>query len=88
MAANRQAFAASVLELLKRFDADGIDLDWEYPAIPGYPEHRYVPEDKQHFTLLVRELRQVLGDRFEDGLLEVIHEVKQGTYQWEADSGE
>ncbi len=64
-AANRKAFAVSVLDLLERFGADGIDLDWEYPAIPGYPEHRYVPEDKHNFTLLVRELREVLGNRYE-----------------------
>jgi len=63
-AAGRKEFAASVEELLVRFDLDGIDLDWEYPAIEGYPGHRYAPEDKHNFTLLVRELRDVLGDKY------------------------
>src|SRR5687768_7426830 len=29
----RKAFASSVKELNNYFDTDGIDLDWEYPAI-------------------------------------------------------
>lgn len=57
----RRTFAASVLHLVERFQVDGIDLDWEYPAVPGPPGHRFVPEDKPNFTLLVRELRRVLG---------------------------
>lgn len=58
---NRRAFAASVKELNKYFGTDGIDLDWEYPTIPGYPGHRYMPADKQNFTALVRQLRETLG---------------------------
>src|SRR5690349_16560338 len=34
-----QEFAQSVLELNRSFHTDGIDLDWEYPAIAGYPGH-------------------------------------------------
>jgi chitinase len=50
-----------VARLLDRMDADGIDLDWEYPAVPGYPGHPFRPADRHHFTLLVRELREALG---------------------------
>jgi chitinase len=57
----REEFAQSVKELNSFFGADGIDLDWEYPTVPGYPGHQYLPEDKQNFTALVKELRQVLG---------------------------
>ena len=57
----RRTFAASVLRLVERFRVDGVDLDWEYPAAPGPPGHRFVPEDKQNFTLLVSELRNTLG---------------------------
>jgi chitinase len=63
----RDEFAQSVKELLDLYDADGIDLDWEYPAIPGYPGHPYKPEDQRNFTLLVRELRNTLGNGFEIG---------------------
>lgn len=59
----RSEFAASVKELTKEYDTDGIDLDWEYPAIEGYPGHPYKPEDKRNFTLLVQELRRALGKR-------------------------
>ena len=61
----RQEFALSVRELQDQFGTDGIDLDWEYPAIAGFPEHTYKPEDKEHFTLLVKELRNVLGEKSE-----------------------
>jgi chitinase len=61
----RHDCAVSAKELLEGLGADGIDLDWEYPAIEGYPGHRYAPEDRHNFTLLLRELRSVLGDRYE-----------------------
>ncbi len=63
----RSDFALSVLEMLEEFDADGIDLDWEYPGISGYPGHPYKPEDKRNFTLLVEKLREVLGNEYEIG---------------------
>ena len=39
---------------------DGIDIDWEYPARPGYEGNIYRPEDKQNYTLMFRELRKQL----------------------------
>lgn len=57
----RKLFAESVQQLTTFFTSDGIDLDWEYPAIPGYPGHPYSPADKANFTALVKELRSVLG---------------------------
>lgn len=63
--AGRKEFAASVKELLKYFNADGIDLDWEYPAIEGYPGHPYSPADKINFTSLIKILRRKLGKRYE-----------------------
>ncbi len=63
----RSEFAVSVKELMQIYNVDGIDLDWEYPAIPGYPGHPYKPEDRRNFTLLVRELRNTLGNDYEIG---------------------
>lgn len=57
----RAAFAASAKAVIDELGLDGIDLDWEYPAIEGYPGHEYRAEDKQNFTALVRELREQLG---------------------------
>jgi len=58
-------FSRSVLELSRAFKTDGLDLDWEYPAIEGYPGHPYKPEDKKNFTTLVQVLRKTLGSRYE-----------------------
>jgi chitinase len=62
---NRAEFASSVKELSSYFKTDGIDLDWEYPTIPGYPGHKFSPADKDNFTALVKQLRQTLDERAE-----------------------
>jgi chitinase len=58
--ADRQAFATSVREHMRYFKTDGIDLDWEYPTVVGYPGHRFAPEDKSNFTSLLKTLRSTL----------------------------
>lgn len=62
---NRNDFAVSVRDLLVEYQADGIDLDWEYPAVAGFPDHPYKPEDRPNFTLLVKQLRKILGENYE-----------------------
>lgn len=64
-ATGRKEFSASVLTLCQGFNADGIDLDWEYPTIEGYPGHKFVLADKKNFTLLSQQLRKTLGKRYE-----------------------
>src|SRR5690606_10326806 len=64
-AKGRKEFSESVLALNRSFKTDGMDLDWEYPTIEGYPGHRFVPEDKDNFTALVQQLRQTLGEKYE-----------------------
>jgi len=54
---SRAAFEDSVMQFLTRFDLDGLDIDWEYPGMPG-AGHPFRPEDKQNFTSLLRELRE------------------------------
>ena len=61
----RRRFAESVRKLLKRTWTDGIDLDWEYPAVQGPQGHRFAPEDRRNFTLLVQELRDAVGPKAE-----------------------
>jgi chitinase len=64
-AEGRTAFAASVKQLLLDTHTDGIDLDWEYPAIAGPPGHPFALTDRHNFTLLVQALRTTLGNAYE-----------------------
>jgi len=57
---SRQGFAASAIGMVKKFDMDGIDIDWEYPSRPGNQGNIYRPEDKQNYTLMFKELRRQL----------------------------
>jgi len=57
--AARKKFARSTIELLKKYHLDGIDIDWEYPDQIG-ANNIFRPEDKQNFTLLLKELRAQL----------------------------
>ncbi len=54
-----QNFAASAVAIVSKYNLDGIDIDWEYPGMMG-DSNVYRPEDKQHYTLLFRDLRQNL----------------------------
>ena len=53
---SRAAFIASVAEFVDRHQLDGLDIDWEYPGLPGAVSH-FRAEDKQNYTLLLKELR-------------------------------
>ena len=56
----RIEFAISTADILESFNADGIDLDWEYPGISGYPGHSYKLEDRENFTDLIIQLRKYM----------------------------
>lgn len=62
---NSKDFVNAFKELSDYFKTDGIDLDWEYPAVSGFPGHKYTPADRQHFTRLVKFLRHSLGSNSE-----------------------
>jgi len=55
---SRQRFVASAVEIIRRFNLDGIDIDWEYPALQGLEGNVYRPEDKENYVLLFKELRR------------------------------
>ena len=61
--AGTKEFVKSIEETYDYFKVDGLDLDWEYPAIAGYQGHKFVPEDKKNFTRLVNELRKLGYDK-------------------------
>src|SRR5271165_2845222 len=53
---SRGIFIASVVEFVRQHQLDGLDVDWEYPGLPGAEPH-FRAEDKQNYTLLLKELR-------------------------------
>jgi GH18 family chitinase len=58
--ASRKKFIDSAAAFVRQHDLDGIDLDWEYPGLPGAGNpHR--PQDRRNFTLLLGERRRELN---------------------------
>lgn len=58
----RKRFALSCQEAVERLGLDGIDIDWEYPC-SDQAGIDFDPRDRENFTLLLQELRAVLGSR-------------------------
>jgi chitinase len=55
--ASRAKFIDSVADFVTRYNLDGLDVDWEFPALPGAPGNVFRPEDTQNYTLVLKELR-------------------------------
>lgn len=55
----RRVFAATAAALVRKHDLDGLDIDWEYPALPG-PGISHSPADRANFPLLLQALRDAL----------------------------
>jgi chitinase len=55
--ASRAVFIDSVEAFITRYHLDGLDVDWEYPGMSG-AGNTFRPEDKQTYTLLLKELRR------------------------------
>jgi len=53
----RTTFANQCVDLIKGYDFDGIDIDWEFP---GYASHSGTSQDKQNFNLLLDDIRMKL----------------------------
>lgn len=56
----RLAFANSVVEFIREFGLDGIDIDWEYPVAGGEEGNSNSPDDKHNFGLLMKAVREAL----------------------------
>jgi chitinase len=53
----RRNFAHSCADLVRNYNVDGVDIDWEYP---GYRAQGGSLNDGHYFTLLLREVRDSL----------------------------
>lgn len=86
-AEGRASFAKTSVEALKRYDLDGIDLDWEYPCYSqaGIASSR---EDKRNFTLLLQEVRSELDKQGELDGRHYILSIATGADQYYTDGTE
>lgn len=56
----RTAFAHSCMDMVREYEFDGIDIDWEFPgASPGNGTEGG-PEDTDNFSLMIKEVRDSL----------------------------
>lgn len=51
-------FAHSCAEQIRKFDFDGIDIDWEFPCLV---DHKGTPSDKQNYTKLLQITKDSLN---------------------------
>lgn len=63
-------FANSCIAIMAKYNLDGVDIDWEYPGLKG-DNNKFRPEDKEHYTLLFKYLREGLDS---------LSKITRGTY--------
>ena len=81
-AEGRKKFVDSAIAMIELYKLDGVDVDWEYPGY-GHGTFTVRPEDKQTYTLLLKEMRQrfdVLGKKLGRHL--VTSSATGATPQW------
>jgi chitinase len=60
---SRRIFSDSCVAFILEHGFDGVDIDWEFPVSGGLPTNIRRPEDRQNFTLLLRNLREALDEQ-------------------------
>jgi chitinase len=59
-AQSRTVFVNSAVDFLRRYELDGLDIDWEYPGMKG-AGNRFRQEDGHNFTLALKQLRKAFN---------------------------
>lgn len=57
--AGRKELTSSAIDFLIKHRLDGLDFDWEYPALPG-DDNPFRAEDKENFVLMLKSVREAL----------------------------
>lgn len=68
--ASRKIFIRSIKKILKDYNLDGIDLDWEFPVL-HYQGVGVAARERQHFSQLLREIRMEYMREKKDYILSV-----------------
>lgn len=59
----RKAFAKDCARVMKEFNLDGIDIDWEYPSQGSGAGISESAADIHNYTLMMQDLRKALGKK-------------------------
>ncbi len=59
---SRAKFAKSCVGFLRKYDLDGVDIDWEFPGGGGFEKDKFRKEDTQNYAALLQEVRHLLDD--------------------------
>lgn len=57
---SRQKFARTSVDIVRNYQLDGVDIDWEYPGQKG-EDNIFRDEDKENFTLMFEAIREELN---------------------------
>ncbi len=75
---SRNEFVQSAVDFVLKYQLDGLDIDWEYPGLPGMG-NTYRAEDKENFTLLLQECRKAL-DKVQKGDTRYLLTIAAGAF--------
>src|SRR5690606_28015979 len=59
---NRKKFAGDCARIVREFNLDGIDIDWEYPTSKAGGISAS-PDDTRNFTWLMKDIRKSIGKK-------------------------
>ncbi len=62
---NRERFAASAIDVLRTYEFDGFEIDWEFPTGSGHEQNTEREEDVENVISLVEECRTQLDNAME-----------------------
>ena len=54
---SRKVFAKSAVEIVRKYQLDGVDIDWEFPGMQGEEGNIFRAKDRSNFTLLFQAIR-------------------------------
>ena len=80
---SRKVLIDSIMEALKKYQFDGIDIDWEYPT-SGAAGIDYHPSDKTNLTLFCKSLKEAMLAYRKDLILSIAVTTSDSFYDYKA----